>query len=519
MSKFLAIPDFAKAGLNTDLLPWDLPGSFLTNIRNIRIANNMLEPFGGSRNWATLPVDFIPGHIVHVGGFWVVPGREAVYVYDNATFTDISSGAYVGVDEDLWNSCKLAEILVINNPTSYPEYWPQQSTSTAMEILPWDAVSTWEDQSERCKVMRSHKQFLFALNLVSDGDSITDGVRWSSPADVGGLPQTWDPFDTTNVAGIVNLGGDGGAIVDGLSLRDAFVVYRENGITVFDYVGGTFIWQIRHLDGTSGLISSDAIVQVRGLHYFIGDGDILVNDGNTITSLLHNKIRTRFVATYNSETFHRSYALRNSIASEVWFCIPESGHDYPNIAYIYNWRDDTWAIRDIPEGPFANFGPQGSPPLTWDTYGNIWDKAVDPWEQSQLTPLDDTIVAVTKPSAVGQSGELLLLDRGQAGEQSAYDSVIERIGFALEGLDDVNTITRIYPHIAGPGKIYIQVGSQSHPSSPVLWKDKVLFDPVTDRSIDIRTTGALHSFRVSNADDLTWTISGIDIEYAPAGKR
>jgi len=91
--------------------------------------------------------------------------------------------------------------------------------------------------------MRSHKQFLFALGLNEGGTIIPDGVRWSSPADITGIPETWDELDTTNFAGITTLGGDGGNIIDGVSLRDSFVVYRESGITVFDYVGGQFVWK------------------------------------------------------------------------------------------------------------------------------------------------------------------------------------------------------------------------------------------------------------------------------------
>lgn len=526
MPKLLRISDYAKSGLNSDLMPWDLPASFLTEIRNVRIITGKLSPFGGHSLWVDLPVDFNPGYLMHVGSisgqFWMIPGADAVYVYDGAAFSDISSaGGYASiVNPDFWSGCELAQIPIINHPDHYPEYWPNQSGGTRLELLPWDATQTWADVGETCKIMRSHKQFLFALNLVSGGQEITDGVRWSSPADIGGIPATWDHLDITNVAGLTNLGGGGGQIIDGLPLRDAFCIYQETGITVFDYIGGQFIWRIRHLSTTVGLISTNALVEVKARHYFIGDGDILVNDGNSIQSLLHNRMRRRFASAIDPDNYANSYIVKNNVASEIWFCVPEAGHTYPNVAYIYNWRDDSISVRDIPEAPFANYGPQDTSPLTWDTITGKWDESIGTWNQGSLTPLNYSIIAATKPTGPGTSGELLLLDFPIDTVVSDFDTNIERISFALEGLDQVTTMTRIYPHMRGPGDVWIQVGSQDHPGSPIRWRAAEKFNADLDRKLDVRTTGELHCFRFfSKGGNVHWDLSGIDIEYQLAGVR
>lgn len=526
MQKILNISNFAKAGINSDLMPWDLPGDFLTEIDNVRISRGKLSPFGGHSKWADLPVDFQPGYLTHTGGlgtsFWIIAGLDSMLVYNGSSFFDISSAAgYASVsNEDQWQSCNLSTIVVLNNPSHFPEYWPQQNVAVVMTPLPWDALTDWDTANESARVIRSHKQFLFALDLVSQGINIPDGVRWSSPADIGGVPETWDPLDITNVAGITNLAGDGGTIIDGLSLRDAFVVYRESGISVFDYVGGQFVWQIRHLSTTIGLVSTDCIVEVKGRHYFIGDGDILVNDGNTITSLLHNRLRKRFVSDYDADNFYNSYAVKNNVTGEIWFCIPESGHVYPNIAYVFNWEDNTWSIRRIPDASHANYGTESSPSATWaDTVGQ-WLGANAAWGQRQLTPMDDTVIACTKPSGIGQQGTLLLLDVAESSNISPYKAVIERVGFPLEGLNNTTTITRIYPHMRGPGTVEIEVGSQDFPGAPVRWKPAVVFEAGKERKVDIRSTGELHCFRIS-ADSVKgyWEVSGIDVEYSMAGLR
>jgi hypothetical protein len=525
--KFLAIPNFAKAGINSDLMPWDLPGDYLTEMTNVRINRGKLSPFGGSIEWATLPADLEIGFIMPVGSttaeFWLLAAKDSIWLYDGANFFDISNPeGYAGVsDRDLWTGCLMSGSPIINNPGSYPEYLINPGSSLTMSDLPWDDSQSWRDKGETCKIMRSHKQFLFALDL--EGASIgelEDGVRWSSPADVGLVPETWDPTDDTSTAGLVRLGSSGGRIIDGLSLRDAFVVYREKSIHVFDYVAGQFVFKIRHVSGGVGAIAPDSIIDVTGKHYMISDSDIIMFDGNKITSLLQNKLRKRFASDINPLTYLNSYAVRNDVASEIWFCVPRNGSTYPDLAYIYNWRDDTWAPRDIPEAPFANYGSQSSPLLTWETIGGSWDTVIGNWNQNQASPLDDTIIQVTLPSAPGESGKLLLLDKLVDGVSTKFDTNIERVGFALEGLNNVTTITRVYPHMRGPGAVFIQVGSQDFPGAPVRWKEAIKYTPEVDRKVDVRTTGELHCFRIFGANDNSyWEVSGFDIEYVMAGAR
>jgi len=100
-----------------------------------------------------------------------------------------------------------------------------------------------------------------------------------------------------------------------------------------------------------------------------------------------------------------------------------------------------------------------------------------------------------------------------------FDTVIERVGFTIEGIKGVTTITSLYPHIEGAGTVLIELGSQEFQNGPVTWKQGVLFNVATDRKVDIRTTGALHSYRFSNMDDASWELSGFDLDYVHAGLR
>jgi hypothetical protein len=53
----------------------------------------------------------------------------------------------------------------------------------------------------------------------------------------------------------------------------------------------------------------------------------------------------------------------------------------------------------------------------------------------------------------------------------------------------------------------------------VTWEGPYSFDPSTDYKIDVRSTGRLHSYRITSSNNVAWAVSGIGFEIEPAGKR
>jgi len=527
----LTIADIALGGVNSDISPWELDAKFLTSGQNFRVLNDKIASFGGYSTWDTDPVACNPGYMMYVPGetdFWLFAGRTAVHAFDGTTFHDISNSAgygSIGEYQELdWTGCRLGRIPIINNPQAYPEYWSPQESDTDMVYLPFDDTDSWAVKGYTCQVMRSHKNFLIAMNLVEDSDEFPDTLRWSHPADSNSIPVTWDETDKTMLAGRHSLGGDSGGIIDGMSLRDAFAVYSESAINIMDYTGDAFVFRIREMSSTVGLLAKRCISEVKGTHFFLADGDIVANDGNSIKSLIHKRLRRRLTSNMNAAVYTRSYSVVNNAMKEVWFCVPEDGAIYPNIAYIYNWRDDTWAIRDLPNVSFAAYGARGAPVSSWGGPGGevptpasegiqgTWDEQVGVWGSQSRTPLDDFIMGVQ------QCGTVVQLD-GVVENEGSTESVIERTDFPLEGHHQVTTITRLYPHMEGTKPVEIQLGSQEYAGGPILWKPSVTFTPGQDRKVDIRSTGELHAWRISSSEPGNWTFSGMDIEYVTDGTR
>ena len=523
MSETLHIREFAQKGLNTDIPAWDLDPGFVTSLNNVRIINNQLITFGGYKSWSVPPEQFDPGLLIHGGAlsspYWVVFGADAVYAFDGEIWTDISSAAGYGPlnDSTFWIGDILSSFVIATHPQIYPEFWAGTLVDP-MQPLPFDATRTWLDVDIRCGLMRSHKDFLIAMDLNEAGTELIDTVRWSDAADVGFLPGSWDEADPSVLAGKAQLGGSLGKIIDGMSLRDSFVIYRENGISVMDYTGDAFVWKIRHLEQTTGLINKNCIVEVKGRHFFIGDGDILMNDGNTVDSIMHKRIRKRFL-TAKPEFIRNWYAFVNDLFKEIWFCVIEKeGSVYPDTAYIFNWKDNTWFTRDLnPETTFIAQGPTSLiPERTWDNWEETWDTATSTWDKEGRTPLGKALVGIkTDPQQ-----ELIIIDDTDNDNVEEYICLLERTDLPIAGHERVVTVQEIFPFMSGTIPVTVRLGSQQRPGGPISWKPEIQFDSQTDRKINLRVTGELIAFRVqSSFNDGSWSLSGMDVKYVVVGER
>jgi len=519
MTELLRLANIGSKGLATDQQPWELPPEFITYGKNFKITAGAIETSKGFNQWSKVGTNFNPAHIIYNDHGWVVAGLTAVNSFNGSNWVDISSTGGYGTlssgDEFLWSSALLGGITVLNNPQHHPEYWNGHTAN--MLPLPFSAThADFTAAAIRGQVIRSHKNFLFLLNLTEGGVEQKDSYRWSHPADINGIPPSWDETDQSFLAGKAALGGDGGAIIDGRSLRDSFVIYSENSIDVLHFTGDEFVWKRKELSSTLGVLAQNCVVEVKGKHFILSDGDIVINDGTNIKSIAHNRIRRQINSRISHDKYDKSYVVRNNIDKEIWFCFPEEGEDFANIAAIYNWADDNWSMRDLPQDiNIAAYGSRLQPPKTWDSIpdDNSWDSQDGIWAESGSTPLDDNIIGINTVE-----GSLFILDSNETPDEPV-DFLIERTDYPLVDGRQVTTITRVYPHISGNTPVFIQIGSQYRAGGDIHWKPPLSFDPSTDRKIDLRTTGEYHCWRVYSVSKNNFLISGMDFEFEAAGIR
>lgn len=524
------VREIGNTGVISDLASWDLPPNGLTNGRNFRVVAGKIHASGGSKKAnlegaARGPI----GHLSQSSDFegnstWMACHDSGVDAYFGKKFEGIYDTPGP-VSEHEWTSCQIGQVTFLNNPSDYPIYFTDWATgSEQAKRLPWVAGAEgqdWEGAKVRCRILQSHKNFLFALGT-TEIDPQTgalayydDRVRWSNPCQPNGIPYSWqEPSeDRSSIAGYTTL-GRGGKIVSAESLRDSFVIYNESAVNVMDYTGDALVWRRRTLTQNAGLIGRDAVIEVNGRHFFIGNEDILVFDGNSAQSLLHNRLRKRFATTLNEDSRHTAFAAHNKAMGEIWFCVAESRSEEPNMAYVFNYQDNTWSIRDLSterEFSHAVYGIQPTKTISWEEWEGNWEGERSTWATANVQPFDGAMI--------GASGTDVYNIDTQYPEEKNLRTFVERDSMPVMGHEDVSTITRVYPHVEGNTPIEITVGSHHYAGDGARWKAPVKFNPGKDRKIDVRTTGELHSWRVEGPANGNFNITGLDIEWAPAGGR
>lgn len=527
--KLYPIANFGTEGINTDG-PWSVDPGYLSDGANFRVQNGMLKTNNGIANWAKKAELRNTGEIVEVGelsqGMYLICTTHGLYSFDGITTSLLNEVAVI--DPVRWTSCMNGGIPVVNHPEVGAFYWYPVGHGVPLKPLPFNKEKNWDRNLNKFgNIIRSHKNYMFMLDIteVLDGTTqqIPDGYHWSHPSDINSVPPSWDETDRAFLAGIAQIGGNSGRIIDGLSMRDSFVIYSEHAINLLTESNDIFVWNRTPVINTTGPISDACVVEVMGTHFILCPDDMLMFDGNSVQSIAQGKIRNHFKAYINQKTWRTSYAFKNLAAKEIWFCVPGAGSDYPTLAYIYNWVEQAWSFRDLPENlTYAVYGSRNNdgrggvttwkllseqdPVPTWETYDA-------PWGTDTYNPFDETVVGIQL------DGTVLDLDSPYIGQIPVPKTMIMRENFPMENLATFTTIVAAYPKIEGSGDVLITLGSQDYPNAPIRWKPSVVFKTGKQRRVNIRTTGALHAFKIESIGNNQFTMSGIDFEYAPAGLR
>ena len=406
----LNLREMGSMGVVSDIAPWDLPPNALSDGMNFRLQSGKIQSAGGIDPVSPDSTDRL-GHIAQStdalgDSSWLVCGRSSVSLLRANGFDYLAGEDVSNSDATKWSTCQIGSVMFLNHPDLYPMYWVDEpgNVNTPLKPLPWhlggeDDTETWEDKGYRCRILRAHKNFLFALATYEGDEEYPDKVFWSAPAEPNGIPFSWRPTieQPDSIAGSVSL-GRGGAIVGAESLRDSFVIYSEKALSVMDYTGDSLGWRRRAVSETAGLVSKEAIQEIKGTHIFFSGDDVLSYDGNQMSSLMHNRLRKRLSAKVNWGAVSTSWAGHYQTFNEVWIAVPEDGAQSPTTAYCFNYRDNTWSIRDLEKNvAHGSFGSTPSKSVNpWEGFVTSWDNERSTWGQGGERPFEKALYGVSE---------------------------------------------------------------------------------------------------------------------------
>lgn len=409
-----------------------------------------------------------------------------------------------------WNGGSIGGVPVINNGVDDPQMWAPVGTTTKLASLTWSSGQTWASQSMQARVIRPFKQFLVALDITTSGSRERQEVRWSHPADSGAIPSTWDETDTTKDAGQHFLDEDGGSLIDCLPLGDTNIIYKDSQTIGMQHIGGQFIFRFYNIFKESGLLTRRCVKPFYNQHFCVTNGDVITHDGNTITPVLNHKVKDWLFSAIDTTNYARTFVSPNYQKNEMWICFPQSGDSFATLALIWNYKDNTTTVRELPTVKHIGYGlvdPAGA--STWDAGIGSWDLASGQWGEADYSP------TVIKNLFAG-STKFYLGDDTEQSDGADITSYVERTGLDFDDPNAVKYIKRIWPRFSVSGDITFSVGQQMERSDAVTWKSYTFSKG--DAKIDVDVSGRFIGFKVFSDTNVTWTLNEFDVEYEMAGR-
>lgn len=519
----MRIPNAGATGVIKDLSVHELPPDAWTDASNIRFLDGYARQFFGHGPAYGTP-SVTPLHVlpVNIGAarYWIYAGAAKVYA------TTITAGVAVhtnitrqtaGVDVDYsgtpnaWTSCALSGIPILNagNITDVPQSWDLDVTHKFQALSNWPAATY-------CKALRAYKNYLVALNITKGTTNYGYMVKWSHPADPGAVPVSWDQTDATKDAGEYDLAEGGDPIIDGLQLRDSFMVYKEQSVWRMDYVGGAFVFRFQKVLGVSGAMNRNCIVEVDGFHFVLTGSDVVVHDGQSATQVLDKVARRTLFQDMDVGYNDRAFVFKNPFLNEVYVCYAAIGSTVPNKAMVWNYKDRTVSYRTLPNLNHANFGTVDN------TLGGTYDADSDPVD-SDLTAYDgpDFTPNTARVLMASNDTKLYLLDASATFDGAIPSAYLERRGMSFGDDAHMKTITGVRPRITGNNgsTVIIKLGGHNtdpyaDPEYPVTMTHVIGTTIADDGIVSYRYP----AIRFESGTAVQWRLDSYDYDIRQGGK-
>lgn len=524
------IENVGRYGIIKDIRPRALPPEAWSDGRNVVFRDGYAEKARG-QSTVVDPVPFAPYNLFSVASlgedlFWVACGLTSVQASSGESWTDISKvGGYSAIEAIKWTGGTLATLLVLNNGVDKPQYWDLDIGTPLADLPNWPppGVTT---MTARC--VRVFRNQIIALDVNKDGTRYPTLVKWSSVADPGALPGSWDETDNTVLTGEHTLADTAGAVVDLVPAGLRAVVYKEDAIVAMTLTGRTFLYEFEYLSRQFGVFAPKCATTLAraGTQVAFGYDDIVRVEGNSIQSILHGKERKWLYNAIEDGQVRKCYTALNPKENEVWFCFPEQGNAWCNLALVYNWREDTFGVKellDVSDSEPGIFDSSFDPVIIDDMVTQV----IDQWlEVIDVQNFDFTRRRVLSCSPINQ--KIYQEDTVEVADTETMDCYIERQALAvnltrrgelINDFENRKLIKRVYPHFEGTGTVEIWVGGQETPFGTVNWAEVRQFRIGIDKFANFWVSTVLPAFKFRSVGDQTWRLTGFSFEQEIVGKH
>lgn len=509
------IANVGQIGVNKDLSQHELPENAWTDAENIRFLDGYAHQFLGYSEIYASPTE-APQYLIPV-----IVGGVRSWVYATAAkcwVASVSGGSVVHTDlthatprtgvVNQWTGTLLSGVPILNagDSTSKPMAWDLNLANNFVDLTNWPA-------NTYCKSIRAFKNFLFALNVTKNTTNYAYMVKWSHPADPGALPSSWDQTDATKLAGEVDIAEGGDVVVDGLQLRDSFIVYKEASTWRFDFTGGQSVFRMTKVIGTDGILNRNCAVEFNGYHLVLTASDVMIHDGQSASSVLDKATRRWLFQNIDETNKNLCYVAKNPFFNEILICYPSIGSSVCDIAMVYNYVDKTVSFRDLPNANHIHFGPiDNSQSGSWAADSEPWLADLSSWNGPGYVP------AIASCVVASADIKLYGLDNSAYFGGVMPTCMLERRGLSFGSPETMKIVRGIRPRVTGDtgNTIIIKVGSQNDPYETPTYTSMThtVGDTIAN---DCLVTGRYIAIRVESGTAAIWRLDSLDVDVQQAG--
>ena len=518
--------DVGSFGVNRDIPAHDLPEMPLgwSFVRNIRFKDGLAERVSGyAAGFDVTPTQASYGLFAATkvdGTRYIIGcGTNKVFDYTGSTENEITGSTAIAATADTkWTGGILSGIIVLNESTVAPQYITVANLGGATnlaDLTNWPASTT-------CKALRPWKYFLVAGNMTEGGTQYPYKFRWSNSAVPGAIPTSW-VASATNDAGSVDLSADDGEIKDMIPLGDQLAIYRETGIVMARYIGGTdaasrlvIAFNRVPVGSAGGMLANNCGCDVPGVgHVVLSANDVYVFDGTQIRSVIDGRMRRWLFSSIDTSNAKRSFVFNHASDSEVWICFPETSQSACNKAIIWNYKDNTFGVRDLPN---ATSGIHTS--IT-EGSGDTWAALSGTWETLPQDEWTDFIIPNATRRSILSSADNKIYIIGNSNDNSGSPMTAEmkREYITLGDAQRVKYFRTVWPQFDGAGGqvVSVLIGTSMSPNETVSWQEPQNYTLGSSRKIDVNRSGRYLSIAFRSSSGAQWRLRRVDVDFQPQG--
>jgi hypothetical protein len=281
------------------------------------------------------------------------------------------------------------------------------------------------------------------------------------------------------------------------------------------WVGGNNVMSFNRAFSENGAMSQDCVVDLDGMHVVLGVSDLYMHNGTAPQSILSKSMRRWLFDQIDAQYYERSFLAKSVHTHEILVCYPSVGSSACDKALVWNYKDNTFGVRDLPNVRAASNGAiEASLNHSWSSSTATWETVTGVWAETSAIP-DEQRLVMASPS----NTKIYLMESSNKNNGSYISASMERTGLSLGSPETIKLITRIRPRFSSNSgaAVSISVGSCSDVYGTYTWSTPQTFTIGTDYKVDALLSGRYLGYRITSTAALDWRLEGIDFDIEPGG--